>query len=62
MKNKREELRKTKCGHLAEDIGIQCQNYYLNPECFKQVFGERGLEIGEVLSLKDNEFNDCVKK
>ncbi len=56
LKNRREELRKTKCSHLGEDLSIQCQNYYINPGCFRQAYGERGLELGEVYQSRDNEF------
>lgn len=34
LKNIREELKRTKCGHLTEELSTQCQNYYISPYCF----------------------------
>lgn len=34
MKNKREELKKTKCNFLSDELMIPCQNYYISPTCF----------------------------
>ena len=63
MKNRREEIRKTKCNFLIEDLQPNCQNYYISPTCFRQVYGDQGLEFGEVPGFqKENEFNDCFKK
>lgn len=62
MKNLREELKQTKCGYLMDDLIAQCQNYYISPDCFKTVYGDYGLELGEVNISRDNEFNECYKK
>lgn len=63
LKNKREELRKTRCNYLSDDLMVSCQNYYLSPTCFQRVYGEFGLEWGESSThAKDTDFNDCFKK
>jgi len=63
MKNKKEEIKKTHCNHLGEDLLFNCQLYNLSPECFVKVFGEYGLEWGELPQYnKENEYNDCYKK
>lgn len=63
IKNRREELKQTKCNFLSEDLMAPCQNYYLSPTCFLRVYGEYGPEFGELpLYSKDTEFIDCVKR
>ena len=63
LKNKKEEYKKTKCNHLGEDFQFNCIMYYVSPECFRKVFGEYGLDLGELpMFTKENEFNDCFKK
>jgi hypothetical protein len=63
LKNRREEIKKTKCNHLGDDFQINCQNYYLSPICFQQAFGEYGMELGELpVYTKENEFLECYKK
>jgi hypothetical protein len=63
LKNKREELRKTKCNYLADDLMTSCQNYYISPTCFQRAYGEIGLEWGESSThAKDTDFNDCYKR
>jgi hypothetical protein len=62
IKSTKEELRKTKCAHILDELNNQCVNYYLNPRCYEQVYGDRGFEWGEVNFNKDNEFESCHKK
>ena len=63
LKNKREELKKTKCNFLSDELMIPCQNYYISPSCFQKVYGEYGLEFGELPAYnKDNEYVECFKK
>ncbi len=63
MKNRKEEIKKTFCNHLGEDLLFNCQLYHLHPECFVRVFGEYGLEWGELPQYnKENEYNECYKK
>ena len=61
--NKREEYRRTKCSYLTEDMQLNCQNFYLSPDCFRKVYGDFGLEFGEVVTAaKTKEFDDCYKR
>ncbi|CDW85522.1 UNKNOWN [Stylonychia lemnae] len=62
LKNLKEEYRKTKCAHLGDEMASQCYYYYISPHCFKQVFGETGVEWGEFLGNKDQDYTDCYKK
>jgi len=63
LKNKKEEFKKTKCSHLGEDLQFNCLMYYVSPECFIKVYGEFGLDLGELPAYtKENEYNDCFKK
>jgi hypothetical protein len=63
LKNRREELRKTKCNHLSDDLNFNCVTYNISPACFIKVFGENGLEFGELPQYtKENQFSDCYKK
>jgi hypothetical protein len=62
LKNSREELKKTKCAFLGDDLVAPCQNYYISPYCFQQAYGDSGLEYGEVDTTKDAAYNDCYKK
>jgi hypothetical protein len=63
LKNRREELKKTKCNFLSDELMVSCQSYYLSPKCFQRAYGEIGYEWGESTQVtKDNEFNDCYKK
>ena len=63
LKNKKEEVKKTKCNHLGDDFQFNCVMYYVSPPCFQKVYGDFGLDLGELpVYTKENEFNDCFKK
>ena len=62
LKNYREELKKTRCSHLTDEMNGMCVNYYISPECYHRAYGAAGLEFGEIDMRKDSDFNECFKK
>ena len=63
LKNRKEEIKKTHCSHLGDDLLFNCQLYHMSPACFVRVFGEYGLEWGELPQYnRENEYNECYKK
>ena len=46
-----------------ENLLFNCLHFNLSQSCFIQIFGDHGLELGEVIgSKRDKEFNNCWKR
>ena len=52
----------TKCAHLYPMESMNCVNECISSECYKQVYGERPLEDGEINTLLERQFKSCHRK
>ena len=44
------EIKAQKCGDDEDEWqSFNCLNYNLSPKCFVEVFGQRGIEFGEIV-------------
>ena len=64
VKQEKLRVRSVYCPEIEDEkLLFNCVSYNLSPTCFINTFGDRGIELGEITTPKqEKDFNTCWKR